>query len=64
MNSNVIERLTKLELYRVLVLFIVTYGAETWTLEKSDEHRLRVYEMACLKKILGVTRFANSVTAK
>ena len=55
-NSNVIKRPTKLELYRVLVLSIATYGAETWTLKKSDEQRLRVFEMACLRKILGVTR--------
>ena len=55
-NSNVIKRPTKLELYRVLVLSIATYGAETWSLKKSDEQRLRVFEMACLRKILGVTR--------
>ena len=56
LNSQVIKRQTKLELHRVLVLSIATYGAETWTLKKSDEQRLRVFEMACLRKIQGVTR--------
>ena len=47
---------TKMELYRVLVLSILLYGAETWTLRKEDENRLLVFEMMCLRKILGVSR--------
>ena len=49
-----------------MVLPIATYSSETWTLKKADEQRwtlkkadeqrLRVFEMACLRKILGVTR--------
>ena len=55
-KSKDIRISTKLELYRVLVLSIATYGSETWTLKKADEQRLHVFEMACLRKILGVTR--------
>ena len=55
-KSSEITTLTKLELYRVLVLSIATYGCETWTLKKKDEQRLLVFEMACLRKILGATR--------
>ena len=47
---------TKLELYKVLILSILMYGSETWTLRKEDENRLLVFEMICLRKILGVTR--------
>ena len=50
-----IQRTTKVELYRVLVLSILLYGAETWTLKKEDENRLLVFEMMCLRKILGVS---------
>ena len=53
-KSKDIRNSTKLELYKVLVLSIASYGAETWTLKKTDEQRLRVFEMACLRKILGV----------
>ena len=55
-NAGDIQRSTKIELYRVLVLSILLYGAETWTLKKDDENRLLVFEMMCLRKILGVSR--------
>jgi hypothetical protein len=55
-NARDIQRSTKVELYRVLVLSILLYGAETWTLKKEDENRLLVFEMMCLRKILGVSR--------
>ena len=55
-NSSEISTQTKLELYRVLVLSIATYGCETWTLKKKDDQRLLVFKMACLRKIRGVTR--------
>ena len=55
-KSKDIRNSTKIELYRVLILSRVTYDAETWTLKKADEQRLRVFEMACLRKIWGVTR--------
>ena len=38
---------TKIELYRVLILSIATYGSESWTLKKRDEHRFLVFEMYC-----------------
>ena len=55
-KSSEISTQTKLELYRVLVLSIATYGSETWTLKKKDQQRLLVFEMTCLRKIRGVTR--------
>ena len=39
-----------------LILSILMYGSETWTLRKEDENRLLVFEMTCLRKILGVSR--------
>ena len=39
-----------------MVLSILLYGAETWTLKKEDENRLLVFEMMCLRKIMGVSR--------
>ena len=39
-----------------LVLSIVLYTAETWTLKKRDQNRLLSFEMSCLRRILGVSR--------
>ena len=55
-RSNEITNPTKVELYKVLILSILLYGAETWTLKKVDANRLQTFEMMCLRKILGVTR--------
>ena len=46
----------KIKLYRVLVLSVLLYGAETWTLQRIDENRLNTFEMTCLRKIMWVTR--------
>ena len=32
---------------------VVTYGSETWTLTKSDENSLRIFERKILRKIYG-----------
>ena len=56
LNSKEISRPTKMELYSTLIMSILLYGSETWTLKKDDENRLLVFEMTCLRKILGVTR--------
>ena len=46
-----IKNSTKFDLYRVLVISIVTYGAETGTIKKSNKQRLREF-VACLRRIL------------
>ena len=47
---------TKMQLYQTLILSILLYGAETWTTKKEDENRLNVFEMSCLRRIIGVSR--------
>ena len=43
--------------YKTLVLLrCLLYNSETWTVKHSPEQRLTVCEMACLRRILGVTR--------
>ena len=55
-KSKEISTDTKMELYQVLTLSIATYGSEAWTLKKRDEKRLLVFEMSCLRWIMGVSR--------
>jgi len=42
--------------YQVLVMPVLLYGAERWTMRKEDERRLLTMEMSCLRRMLGVTR--------
>src|SRR6218665_3817068 len=42
--------------YLLLYMFDILYNAETWTMKEKQKQRLRVFEMACLRKIEGVTR--------
>ena len=45
---------TKLNLYNSLVLSILLYGSEAWTLTASWEQHLDVFDTKCLRRILGL----------
>jgi hypothetical protein len=40
----------------MIILPVVFYGCEAWSLTLSEEHRLRVFENNVLKKIFGPKR--------
>ena len=42
-----------MQIYQTLRRLVVTYGSETWTLTKSDENLLRIFERKILRKIYG-----------
>jgi hypothetical protein len=43
-------------LYKTVILPVVLYGCETWSLTLGEEHRLRVFENRVLRKIFGPKR--------
>jgi len=53
LKSKVIKRSAKMQIYEMLIRPVVTYGAETWILTKSDENLLRIFESEILRKIQG-----------
>ena len=55
-SSGAISKSTKVRVYETLVLSVLLYNSETWTLTTAQENRLRMAEMACWRKIEGVTR--------
>ena len=46
----------KIRLYETLVVPVLMYGAECWTMRKAEEQKILVAEMNWLRRILGKTR--------
>ena len=44
------------QIYRTIILPIVLYGCETWSLTLREEHRLRVFENRVLRRVFGHKR--------
>ena len=47
------KKLKKIKIYRTIILPIVFYGCETWSLTLREEKKLRVFENMVLKRIFG-----------
>jgi hypothetical protein len=41
-------------IYKTIILPVVLYGCETWSLTLREEHRLRVFENRVLRRIFGL----------
>ena len=41
---------------KTIILPVVLYGSETWSLTLREEHRLRVFENKVLRKIFGAMK--------
>jgi hypothetical protein len=44
----------KIQIYKTVILPVVLYGCETWSLTLGEEHRLRGFENSLLKRIFGL----------
>jgi hypothetical protein len=56
LSSRLISKNLKIKIYKTVILKIVLYGCETWSLTLGEEHRLRVFENRVLRKIFGHKR--------
>jgi len=43
----------KIKIYRIIILPVVLYGCETWSLTRREERKLRVFENMVLRRIFG-----------
>jgi hypothetical protein len=43
----------KIKIYRTIILPVVLYGCETWSLTLREECRLRVFENRVLRRLFG-----------
>jgi hypothetical protein len=46
----------KIRIYKTIILPVLLYGCETWSLTLREEHRLRVFENKVLRRIFGPKR--------
>ena len=51
---SLLSKNMKIKIYRYIILTVVLYGCETWSLPLEEERRLRVYENRMLRRILGL----------
>ena len=51
---------TKIRLYNTLVISVLLYGSETWTLLKGDERRLEAFHINCQRWFHFVTNACHS----
>jgi hypothetical protein len=56
MSSCLLSRNIKIVIYRTIILPVVLYGCETWTLTLREEHRLGVFENMVLRRIFDPKR--------
>jgi hypothetical protein len=52
-SSRLLSRNVKIKIYKTIILPVVLYGCETWSLALREEHRLRVFENRLLRRIFG-----------
>jgi hypothetical protein len=50
------QRNIKIRIYKIIILPLVLYGCETWSLTLREEHILRVFESRVLRRIFGLKR--------
>ena len=53
MSKRALSRTTKVRLYKTLIIPVLLYGAEAWTLSSTDERALGVFERKVLRRIYG-----------
>jgi hypothetical protein len=53
---SIVGTVVKIRIYKMIILPVVLYGCETWSLTLRGEHRLRVFENRVLRRIFGPKR--------
>jgi hypothetical protein len=56
LSSRLLSKNLKIRIYRTIILPVVLYGCETWSLTLKEERRLRVFENRVLRILFGPKR--------
>jgi hypothetical protein len=53
LSSHLLSKNLKARIYKTIILPVVLYGCETWSLTLREEHRLKVFANRLLRRIFG-----------
>ena len=56
LSCRLLSKNLKIKIYRTIILPVVLYGCETWSLTLGEERKLRVFENMVLRRIFGPRR--------
>ena len=56
LSCKLLSKNIKIKIYKTVILPVVLYGCETWSLTLREERKLRVFEKRVLRKIFGPRR--------
>ena len=56
LSSSLLSKSVKIKIYRTIILLIVLYGCETWSLTLREESKMRVFENRVLRRIVRPKR--------
>jgi hypothetical protein len=56
LSSRLLSRNVKVKIYKTIILPVVLYGCNTWSLTLREKHRLRMFENRVLRRIFGPKR--------
>ena len=54
--SKLLSKTLKIKIYKTMILPVVLYGCETWSLILREERKLRVFENMVFRRIFGPRR--------
>jgi len=53
LSCRLVSKNLKIKIYRTIILPVVLYGCETWSLTLREESRLKVFENRVLRRVFG-----------
>ena len=53
---SLLSKKLQIKIYRTIILPVVLYGCETWSLTLREKRRLRVFENRVLRRVFGPKR--------
>jgi hypothetical protein len=59
LSSRLLSRNVKVKAHKTIILPLVLYGYETWSVTLREEHRLRVFENRVLRRIVADPHYSD-----